>query len=163
MKNKRILYSETHPVRLNVFLIFYIYVFVVLVGANLLPVSPVTYFLFFILGITGIFILLMRSKYFVLIKENEVILTLTTPFRISLLKLNISEIEAVEKIATHPLSYLNYGIKKMKPNCTAYLFNEANGVKLTMRNEKTFIFSCSNAGAIMARINELKEQNTKVT
>lgn len=53
-------YYEIHKISLNRLLIFYLYIFLVIIISNLLSVSPYTYSLSFILGISGILIFLIK-------------------------------------------------------------------------------------------------------
>lgn len=158
MKNRKILYHEVHTLQLNVFILFYVYVFFILFIANLLPVSLASYFLFLAFGIIGICILLVKYRYHISIKENSMLLSLTIPFKVLLLELKVKEIEAVEKITIDPLTYYGYGIIKLKPYYTGYIFTNENGIKLTMDTGQIFVISCTHADHIIARITALKEK-----
>lgn len=158
MKNRNILYYETHPLGLNVFLLFYLYVFFVLIVANLLPITPMTYFLFLAFGIIGISILLVRYTYHISITENTIMLSIAIPFRILLLSLKIKEIRAIEETTINPLIHHAYGIKKLMPFYT-YIFNKGNGIKVTMHSGKIFIISSTSAHGIITRINEFRKSS----
>jgi antimicrobial peptide system SdpB family protein len=61
MKNKNELNHKAFLSGLNGFLVFYVYVFLMLIVANLLPLTSSTYFLFLSFGIVGICILLFTN------------------------------------------------------------------------------------------------------
>jgi hypothetical protein len=158
MNNRSVFYHKTYPLRLNVLLLFYVYVFIVLIIANLLPVSVLTYFLFLLFGIIGICILLVRYEYHILIKENTIFISIKIPLKISLLKLKIIEIKTIEEIDTGSIIDDRYRLKKLKGYYTSYLFDKGAGLRLTMKNGKIFIISCPDAGNIITRINALKDK-----
>ena len=100
----------------------------------------------------------MKYKYHISIKENIIVLSLTIPFKVPILKLKVKEIKAVEEIRIDSLTYHGYGIIKLKPYFTGYLFTKENGIKLTMDSGKTFIISCTHADRIITFINALKNK-----
>ena len=158
MKSRTLLYHEVHPLQLNVFLLFYVYVFFILTIANILPVLQLTYFLFLIFGIIGICILLVRYKYHISIKEKTIALSITVPFKIVLLNLKIKEIKTIEEIKADPPNYTSNRKTQFKPNYTAYSFTSGTGIKLTMNTGKIFIVSSTQADQIIRYINALKNK-----
>ena len=157
MKNSIKVYYETHRLPLNTFLLFYLYVFFVLVIANLLPVSTFTYFLFLFFGVLGIFILFVKFSSNILITEEMFRLSITIPFNLSLLQLTIKDIAVAEEIEINSHSYRRHHHRKeMKPYYKLYIFKTGKCIKLTMVSGKVFIISCNNADSIITRINSYK-------
>ena len=157
MKNNSKVYYEMRRLPLNIFLIFYLYVFFVVMIANLLPVSAFTYFLFLIFGILGVCILIIKPSGIILINEEMFRLSITIPLKLSLLKLKIKEIAVAEEIEINSHSYRSHHhLKKMKPYYKSYIFKTGKCIKLTTVNGKVFIISCNNADSIMTRINSYK-------
>jgi len=62
-------YNETHSLEINKYLLFYVYVFAILIIANVLPVSQFTYFLFLFLGVAGVSLLVIKFTYTISIKK----------------------------------------------------------------------------------------------
>ena len=142
---------------MNIFLIFYLYVFFVIIIANLLPVSTFTYFLFLILGISGVCILFFKFSSTILINEKMFRLSITIPLKLSLLKLKIKEIAVAEEIEINSHSYRSHRhFKKMKPYYKSYIFKTGKCIKLTTVNGKVFIISCNNTNNIISWINSYK-------
>ena len=157
MKNNSKMYYETQRLPLNVFLLFYLYVFFVLIIANLLPVSSFTYFLFLFLGISGICSLFIKFSTNILINEEVFRLSITIPFKLTLLKLKIKEIVFAEEVEINSNSYKSqHHIKERKPYYKSYIFKKGKCIKLTMMNGKVFIISCRNSDGIISRINFIK-------
>ena len=156
MKNNSKVYFETRRLPLNIFLLFYLYMFFVLVIANLLPVSSFTYFLFLFFGISGICILIIKFSSNILINEEMFRLSITIPFKLSLLQLKIKEIAVAEEVEINSHSYRSHHKKQMKPYYRSYIFKTGKCIKLTTVNGKVFIISCNNADSIMTRINSYK-------
>lgn len=154
MNNNFIPYRETHVLPLNVYLIFYVYVFAVLMIANILPVSEVTYFLFLFLGITGISIFVIKFTYSVSIKENTIDLSIKIPIRVTLFKLKIEDIEGIEETKTDSFAHAG----SLKKGDTVYFFKKKDGIKLTMLNGKIFIITGINADRIISRIKSYKSE-----
>ena len=157
MKNNSKVYYETRRLPLNIFLLFYLYIFFVLIIANLLPVSSFTYFLFLFFGILGICILIIKFSSQILINEEMFRLSITIPLKLSLLKLKIKEIAAVEEAKIDSNLYQSHHhLKKIRPYYKSYVFKPGKCIKLTMVNGKVFIISCRNSDRIITRINSYK-------
>jgi antimicrobial peptide system SdpB family protein len=62
IKSNRNLYHNIQPLQINVFLVFYCYLVIVLIIANLLPVSVYTSWFEIIFTLAGIFLLFMHPK-----------------------------------------------------------------------------------------------------
>ena len=152
MKNKSIPYRETHPLSLNVYLFFYIYVFIILIIANFLPASTLTYFLFLFLGIAGIGILAINFTYSVSIKENKIELFIKIPFKMTLMKLEIEDIESIEEINIDPHTSPGQLLK----GDIFYFFKNGDAIKIKMSNGKIFIVSGVNAEGIIKRVKKIQ-------
>src|SRR5258706_9469347 len=105
-------YRETHSLEINRYLLFYIYVFTILIIANVLPVSQITYFLFLFSGILRIGILLIKFTYRITIKENALTLFIKIPFKVRFLNLKIEDIKNVEKTTNNSPGNFEESIKK---------------------------------------------------
>lgn len=157
MKNNTKVYYERSRLLLNIFLLFYLYIFFVLVIANLLPRSTFTYFLFLVFGISGICILTLKFSSHILINEEMFRLSIKIPFTLVLLRLKITEIAVAEEADIKCNTYSGRrDIKKTIPCYKSYIFNNGNCLKLTMTNGKVFIMSCSNTDSIISHINFIK-------
>jgi hypothetical protein len=150
-------YKQIIPLPVNAYLFFYLYVFVLFIIANILPVSTINYFLFLFFGITGIIILLVKFMYTISIEENKGMLSIIIPFKIALLKLKIKDIKIAEQLTIDALTYSGYGIRKSQAGC-AYVFNKGTAIKLTMKNGKIFIISCADPQEIITCVTSLKKR-----
>lgn len=146
MNDKSIQYRESHPLRLNVYLLFYVYVFAVIIMANVFPVSELAYFVFLFLGITGMIILVIKFSYSVSIRENTIELSIKIPFKVTLLKLKKEDIKSVEKTN---LTSPDYSLQHAKKGPIIFCFEKGEGIKITMLNGKIFIISGINAEQII--------------
>lgn len=149
MDNKYVPYIETHRLQLNVYLLFYMYVFVILLIANILPAFTGNYFLFLFLGIAGIAVLFIKGTYTILIKQNMLELSIKIIFKLTLLKLKIEDIESIEEVKIDSLSCTEKPIKK---EYTFHLFKKEDGIKLSMKDKKVFIISGINVNRLANRI-----------
>ena len=156
MKNNSKVHYETLQLPVNIFLLFYLYIFIVIVIANLLPVSTFTYFLFLFFGISGICILLVKFSGNILINEEILRLSISSPLKLPLLKLKIKEIAAAEEVEINSDFYRNHHIKKLKRYYKSYIFKTGKCIKLTMVNGKIYIISCKNSDRIISLINSYK-------
>ncbi len=159
MRNNSEVYFEKSRLPLNIFFLFYLYIFFVLIIANLLPVSVVTYFIFLILGISGIFILFMNFSCLILVNEEVFSISLIIPVKVLLLKLKTKEITVAEEVETDSLYYQEHQTKKVKPYYKSYVFKTGKCLKLTMSNGKVFIISCKHSDSIITRLNAYKQVN----
>ncbi len=159
MRNNSEVYFEKLPLSLNRFFLFYLYIFFVLIIANSLPVSAITYFLFLIFGISGILILFLNFSCLILVNKEVLSLSLNIPIKILLLKLNTKEITVAEEVEIDSLYYRRHHTKKIKPYYKSYILKKGKCVKLTMSNGKIFIISCRNSNSIITRINAYKQVN----
>lgn len=144
MKEKSNKYYESHPLELNVYLFFYVYVVVILIVANILPVKPQNYFLFLFIGLTAIPILLVKFTYGVSVSDKTMALFLRMPFKIILFKVNIQDIETIEETQIK-----NNPIYKRRRGYRVYCFKKEAGIKLTTRSGKVVIISGVNANEIL--------------
>jgi hypothetical protein len=152
MSNNNKPYKQTISFPVNIYLLFYCYVFVIFIIANVLPISTISYFLFLVLGIVGLSILLIKFTYSISIDRNSGVLSITIPFKIALLKLKLKDIETTDQIIIDHSNYDGYGLKKSQA-CNAYIFNKGAGIKLVTKDRKVFIFSCSKPVEIINYIN----------
>lgn len=97
MKNETPLYYDVHGLPLNTSLLFYVYIFLIIIISNILPVSCYTYFFSFLLGISGILIFFIKPSGKLLISDNTLRLLLKSPFHLSLLTLKIHDITFAEE------------------------------------------------------------------
>jgi hypothetical protein len=161
MTNNSKPYKQTVSLPINIYLLFYLYVFLIFIIANVLPVSTGDYFLFLFLGILGLSILLIKFTYSISIDINSGVLSITIPFKIALLKLKIKDIETIDQIIIDHDDYDDYGLKKSQA-CNAYVFNKGAGIKLVTKNRKVFIFSCSKPAEIVNYINKLTDNKEQI-
>ncbi|MEO6328977.1 MAG: hypothetical protein ABIO55_08595 [Ginsengibacter sp.] len=155
MSNNYSSYHETHSLQLNVYLFFYVYVFAILIIANVLPAWQINYFVLLFLGIAGIGILVIKLTYSISIEENQIKLSINIPLKIILLKLKIEDIENAEKAKITPLTYPQ---KRIEKNQILYFFKKEDAIKLTTLNGKVFIISGIDSGRIITRIKSYKEK-----
>ena len=158
MSTKYKRYIEINSLPVNTYLLFYLYVFVIFIIANVLPVSDVNYFVFLFLGITGTSILLIKFRYRISINQNSLMLSIAVPFRVALLELKVKEIKTLEEVVVDPITYRHTEIKN--PNSSySYVFNNGNGLKITMLNGKIYTISCTDSRSIVAWVNLLKKES----
>jgi hypothetical protein len=159
MRINAVIYRETNSLRLNTFLIFYLYVVAVIIIANILPVLPLTYFIFIFFGVVGICILLMKYHYQISLNKDSLMLAIKIPFKIVLLKLKVADIKTAEEI-----NWNNYvsvlGITRIEAGYSAYIFNKKKQVKFTMKNGKIFIVSLDDPQKILGIIYSLKNRTS---
>jgi hypothetical protein len=146
-------YRETHTLPLNVYLLFYVYVFVILVLANLLPAWQLNYLLFMVLGLTAISVLFIKFTYSVSVSDNRLAFSINVPFRVALLKLKIEDIINYERIE---IGDIHFPVLTKKKRICNYLFRKEGGIIFRMRNENRIIISGFDAERVISIITSLK-------
>lgn len=146
-------YREKRRLHINVYLLFYIYVFTLLVLANLLPHWQYNYFFFFTLGIAGVSLLILNFKYCISITENDIVLSILVPFKVTLLKLKTEQIKSSEKTTFDANAFPGI-LTKMRKGI--YLFGKKDGVNLLLRNGKMITISGVDVDRIISIIHSFK-------
>ncbi len=156
MRNNGKVYLEKLPISLNRFFLFYLYIFCVLIIANLLPVSALTYFFFLVFGISGISILFMNASCMIFIDEEVFSISLINPVKVLLLKLKTKEITVAQEVEIDSLHDQKYHTKKAGSYYKSYIFKTGKCIKLSMSNGKVFVISCRHSDSIITRLNAYK-------
>ncbi len=155
MKNNSSDYIETNQLPFNEYLMFFTYVFFIIIIANILPVTTFTYFLFLAFGFTGIYILLVKFTYSIMINNSLIELLIKVPFKLSLLKIPINEIESIEEVQPDTP---DYGDSRIKKNYRLYIFGNTNGIKITLLDGEVIIISGIKTKETINRVNKIKDQ-----
>ena len=132
-------YQETHKLSPNVFLAFYGYVIVIITLANVVPVSAVSYSIFFILGLAGMGILFISAAYKLTVRDNILEISVTFFITIVVRRLNLNEVESIEQLTLRK-DTSSFEIKKSATGIS-YLTKIPTAVKLKMPGKKSYIIS----------------------
>jgi hypothetical protein len=154
MKSNPVQYTESHKLSPNVFLVFYVYVIFILIAANISPVSATSYFIFFLLGVTGLCLLFIRATYKIIIRKNILEISINIFIRIVFQRLDIKEVESAEELKINDLNS-SFQIEKT-PGVISCLIKIPKVVKVNMPGKKSYIISTANPDQL---VNLLKSGN----
>jgi hypothetical protein len=143
MKNKPAQYTESKRLWPNVFLIFFGYVTLLLVIANISPVSYNGYRIFFLLGLLAFFILFIKVTYQITIRNNILEVSVKIGVRMIVKKLDLKEIESAEQISIDH-SESPFKVDKNTHAGEGRFIKTTPAVKVRMLNKTNYIISTNN-------------------
>jgi len=147
MKTKHVQYKESHKLSPNVFLLFFGYVSVIIMLANIAPVSSASYCIFFMLGMAGIGLLFMKAAYTVTVRKNTLEISISFLIRIVLQRLDLSRAKSLEEIPVDGLASA-FTIKK-SPGGIAYLIKMPTALKVTMPGSRSYIIATADPRSLI--------------
>lgn len=142
MKSETVQYRESHALPLNTFLVFYGYILIILILANIAPASATAYTVFFLLGLMGIPLLFIRAAYTITLQNNILEISVKVFARIVIRRWDTREVESAVPLKINNVES-SFKIEKNSES-TSYLIKTPGALKLSMANKKSCIISTAN-------------------
>jgi hypothetical protein len=151
--NQPFQHKESHQFSPNVFPVFYTYFIMIIIPANLVPVSAISYSVFFILGLAGMFILFIKATYQLTARDNILEISIKLPVKIILRKVDLNKVESAEEVTVRNTTS-PFKIKKSAAGIS-YLAKISTAVQLNLPGRRSVIVSTKDPARLIELVESL--------